>query len=228
MERVTTIFLATLAAVLGASIPAAAQDKDRVRVSENGAVNEYSGTIKAINCNKVTAAVETPDDPKPKQRDFDADAVLEITLSSERKTDALVEGEQAYNLGNYAEAIDHFAKAVKDAGKDDVQKQLAHFLWGSTAYQARQWAKAIEILRTLVKEMSDSWYCEKAFKLMYDAAMANRDPGTASAIIDEFAAAGRSKSKGGWAKMSELLKADMLENQGKAEEAGRLFGKYSR
>jgi tetratricopeptide (TPR) repeat protein len=219
--------LLAVALAISISATASAQDTDRLRVSEGGALAEYSGTINALTVSKVTATIQVADE-RPKRRDFDGDAVLEVFLSSERKSEAFQEAEQAFNLGSLGEAVDLFARAVKDAGRDDVQKQVAYFQWGSTAYQARQWAKSIEIFQSFVKEMSDTWYMERVYRLMYDAAMANRDSSTANRVIDEFTAAGRSKNKAAWSKMAELLRADMLENQNKIEDAARIYAKYSR
>lgn len=222
---VRPLFCAAL--LLTGAAAAAAQNTDRLRVSEGGAVAEYTGTINALSATKVIATIQMANE-QPKRRDFDADAVLEVTLSSERKSETFQEAEQAVNLGSYGEAVDLFGRAVKDAAKDDVLKQVAYFHWGSTAYQARQWAKAIEIFQNFVKEMSDTWYMERAYRLMYDAAMANRDPATANRLIDEFTAASRSKNKATWAKVAELLRADMLENQNKLDEATRIYAKFSR
>lgn len=219
--------LVCTAVVLTGAAAATAQDTDRLRVSEGGAVAEYSGTINSLSTSKVTATIQLADE-KPRRRDFDADAVLEVILSTERKSEAFQEAEQAVNLGSYGEAIDLFGRAVKDAAKDDVLKQVAYFQWGSTAYQARQWARAIEIFQNFVKEMSDTWYMERVYRLMYDAAMANRDPATANRVIDEFTAASRSKNKANWGKVAELFRADMLENQNKFDDAVRIYAKYSR
>jgi tetratricopeptide (TPR) repeat protein len=149
--------MATLAAVLALGLAAAAQAQDIVRL-RNG--TEVKCKVTAMTSQSITYAETGGKINSPKKED-----VASVELGD--KPSSLPKADAAMAASQYDKAINHYAPALEEIGKEkkrDLHKQFVLFQWAQALALKGSPGEAIEKFRQMRNECGDCWLRADSFQ----------------------------------------------------------------
>lgn len=214
-----------MAAVLLTASAAAAQDTLRVR-EKDGRIGEKSGEVLTLTY-KVVQYEQNLGDSKAKLQE-DAPNIVEIVADQNGRTFEYNQGEQAFNNGQWDQAIERFEKVRRDPRARELLKQLA-----AISVVRAQWNKdnaqgTIAAAKQLRTEKPEGFFVRESFELEIQANLAAGNVNGANAAITAFEEKGKSDNMSEWVKAADVKRARVLELGGKHREALAIYRKYAR
>lgn len=215
-----------MALVLSAAAVASAQDTLRVRDPKDGKISEKQGEVVTLT-HKLVEYEQDLGGTRAKLQE-DARTVVELVPDQNGRTFDYIQAEQAFNNGDYAEAIERFEKVRRDQRAREILKQIAAISvvrahWGNGNAQA-----TVAAAKQLRQEKGDSFFIRESFELEIQAHLSRNDLAGAGGTLNAFEEKGKTDGMPDWAKSAEVKRARLLELQGKHREALPIHRKYAR
>jgi hypothetical protein len=214
-----------LAALLLAAGAAAAQDTLRIRDKE-GKITEKQGEVVVLNHKTVEYEIDVGG-TRAKQPE-DARLVVEIVPDQNGRTFDYIQAEQAFNNGEWAEAIERFERVRRDQRARELLKQVAAISVVRAHWSAGNIPGTLAAAKALRQEKPDSFYIRESFEIEIRAHLSKNDIAGANGVITAFEEKGKTDGMAEWAKSGEVMRARLLELQNKHREALAIHRKYVR
>ena len=216
--------LTVLLAVLTASTATlSAQDTIRFKDSRQP---DVQGTITNLSCKTVEYEIEVGGTLA--KQSAEAKLVAEIIPDSNKKSFDFVSGESAMNSGDFKGGIERFERVRRDARTTEFLRQLSGINVVRCQWELNNLQAVLDSAAALRQQKPDTFYFRESYEYEIKAQLAKGNAGGALGAIERLEEKGRAEGLQEMAKSAELLRAGVLELQGKHAEALRIFQKYAK
>ncbi len=205
------------AILLSASAAAAAQDVIILRSGQ-----ELQGEVVSLNYKSVEYELAAAN---VKQKE-DARNVVEIRPDRNRMTFEFTSGMSAVETNDLDAAIDRFERVRKDARATDLLRQMAAINVVKSYFMKDNLAGCIAACKGLRLERPDSFFLRESYDYEIRCHLAARNVQGAGQVLTEFETRGKTDNVPEWAKSAEVMRAGLLELQGRHRDALPIYRKY--
>jgi len=212
-----------VAAAFLAAAAAQAAAQDTLKFHDPGRPN-MQGEITSMNFRIVEIEIEVGGLRVPQK--VNTREIRELDIDAARKPFDFSSGEDAMNKGDFAQAAERFERAKKDGR--DVVKQTAGINIVRCHYNAGDPVAALAAIKAFRQEKPETYYLRETYEIEYRCHSARGDMAAAAKVAEEFEKKGRSDKLDEWAKSADVMRAQLFEAQGKAQQALEIYSKYAR
>jgi hypothetical protein len=206
------------AVLLSAAGAARAQD---VIVLRSG--QELQGEVISLNYKSVEYELAAAANVKQKE---DAKNIVEIKPDRNRMTFEFSSGMTALETNDLDAAIDRFERVRKDTRASDLLRQMAAINVVKSHFMKDNLAGCIAACKGLRQERQDSYFLRESYDYEVRCHLAARNVAAAGQVLTEFENRGKAENIQEWAKSAEVMRAGLLELQGRHRDALPIYRKY--
>ncbi len=217
MRKISALITIALAS------PAAAQDV--IRMSDANQ-SRKRGEIISMNLKTVEIEIEIEAGGLRVPQKVSARDIHSIEIDRLRRPFDFSSGEDAMAKGEYAQAVERFERARKDSR--DVVRQTAAINIVRCHYNNNDFQACLAAIKQLRQEKPDSFYLRETYEYEYRCYQALNDASGLARTVEEFEKRGKAEKLDDWAKSAEMMRAELLEFQGKWSEALAIHSRLAR
>ena len=155
-------------------------------------------------------------------------AVLELQADPNKKTFDFAQADTAMNGGDFAKAIPRYQNVLRDPRANPLLRQLAAINAVKCYWQLGNASAALGAIQALRQSAPSSFYLRESYEYEVRCHLARNDAPSAQRAVDAFSARGTTEGMKEWKKAADVMRAGLLEKQGKWQAALSLHSKYAR
>jgi len=219
MAAMRNFLAASLIAVAAAE--AAAQDTIRL---VNPDAQKMQGEITSMNYRIVEIEIEVTGLRVPQK--VNARDIRAIEIDPIKRPFDFSSGEDAMNKGDFAVAVERFERAKKDSR--DVVKQTAGINVVRCHYGNNDFPACLAAIKAFRQEKPETYYLRETYEIEYRCHLATGNVGALAKTVEDFEKRGKADKLEEWTKSADVMRGQLLEFQGKWQEALSIHGRFTR